>query len=235
MPARLVIVYYFGVPFYLQTLDAMARRQSETLGRNTNVGHFPERHMRTSKTIIFLLASLTVWGQQIRWVDFENAWGNYLSKPTHDNAEKVYNLLPDKVMGGDYPDGGQTGRIFFKIDQLDKLVQQENRDALRLAFKLFTIADGEYAEGLQIEIGKLININPKLFLQELKSHRRLIISLDGLVGNLGQDYVDEFERQTKEKEKRIKSLNKVSDKDLNAIRDECLKELDRQIKRKPGD
>jgi hypothetical protein len=191
--------------------------------------------MTTLKTIIFLLTSLTVWGQQTRWTDFENAWDNYLSKPTHDNSEKVYNLLPDKVMGGDYPDDGQTGRIFFKIDQLHKLVEQGDRDALRLAFKLFTIADGEYAEGLQIEIGKLININPKLFLQELKNHRHLIVSLDGLVGHLGQDYVDGFERQTKEKEKRIKSLNKVSDKDLIIVRDECLKELDRQVKRKHAD
>jgi len=192
--------------------------------------------MRAIKTIIIiLLTSLTTWGQTTKWADFEKAWDNYLIKPTHDNSIKAYNLLPDKVMGGDYPDGGQTGRIFSRIDQLDKLVQQGDRDALGLAFKLFTIADGEYAEGLQIEIGKLINVNPKLFLQELKNHRRLIVSLDGLVGNLGQDYVDEFERQTKEKEKRIKSLNKVSDKDLTIVRDECLKELDRQVKRKHGD
>jgi len=191
--------------------------------------------MRTINIVFFILTSLTVFGQSTKWTDFEKAWDNYLSKPTHDNSVRVYSLLPDKVMGDDYPDGGQTGRIFSKIDQLDKLVQQGNRDALRLAFKLFTIADGEYAEGLQIEIGKLVNPNPKLFLQELKNHRHLIVSLDGLVGNLGQDYVDEFEQQTKEKEKRIKSLNKVSDKDLIIVRDECVKELDRQVKRKHAD
>jgi len=192
--------------------------------------------MTTTKIIIIvLLTSLTTWGQTTKWADFEKAWDNYLIKPTHDNSVKSYNLLPDKVMGDDYPDGGQTGRIFSKIDQLDKLVQQGNRDALRLAFKLFTIADGEYAEGLQIEIGKLINVNPKLFLQELKNQRHLIVNLDGLVGNLGQDYVDEFERQTKEKEKRIKSLHKVSDKDLIKTRDDCLTELDKQVKRKHED
>jgi len=192
--------------------------------------------MTTTKIIIIvLLTSLTTWGQTTKWADFEKAWDNYLIKPTHDNSVKAYNLLPDKVMGDDYPDGGQTGRIFSKIDQLDKLVQQGNRDALRLAFKLFTIADGEYAEGLQIEIGKLINVNPKLFLQELKNQRHLIVNLDGLVGNLGQDYVDEFERQTKEKEKRIKSLHKVSDKDLIKTRDDCLTELDKQVKRKHED
>ena len=191
--------------------------------------------MRTINTITFILISLTVFGQSSRWEDFEKAWDNYLSKPTHDNSVRVYELLPNKVMAGDYPDGGQTGRIFSKIDQLDKLVQLSNRDALRLAFKLFSIADGEHAEGLQIEIGKLININPKLFLQELKSHRQLVVSLDGLVGNLGQDYVDEFDRQKKEKEKRIKSLKNISDKDLNTVRDECLTELDRQVKRKLAD
>jgi hypothetical protein len=186
--------------------------------------------MRTINTILFILTSLTVFGQSTKWADFEKAWNNYLNKPTHDNSVTVYNLLPDKVMAGDYPDDGQTGRVFSKVDQLDKLVRQGNRDALRLAFKLFTIADGEYAEGLQIEIGRLINTNPKLFLQELKSHRQLIVSLGGLVGNLGPDYVDEAELEKKEIEVRIKSLKQIQDKDLTAIRDECLKELDKQLK-----
>lgn len=188
--------------------------------------------MSTIKTIIIiLLTSLTAWGQTTRWADFEKAWDNYLINPTHDNSVKAYNLLPDKVMGGDYPDGSQTRRIFSKIDQLDKLVQQGNRDALRLAFRLLTIADGEYAEGLQIEIGKLIYSNPRLFLQELKNYRRLIVSIDGLVGNLGPDYVEELELNKKETEKRIKSLKQVVDKDLIETRDECLTELDRQLKK----
>lgn len=37
------------------------------------------------------------------------------------------------------------------------------------------------------------------------------------------------------KEKRIKSINKISDKDLIPVRDECLTELDRQVKRKLAD
>ncbi|MFN8335919.1 MAG: hypothetical protein U0U09_12400 [Cyclobacteriaceae bacterium] len=190
--------------------------------------------METIRTLLvatLFLTSLTVWGQQTRWTDFENAWNNYLSKPTDDNAEKAYRLLPDKILSGDYPNGGITGRILSKIDQLNNLVQQRNRYALRLAFKLFTIADGEYAEGLQIEIGKLISIDTKLFLQELKNHKQLIISLDGLVGNLGQDYVDRPELQKKEKENRIRSLKKISDRDLVAVRDECLTQLNRQIKK----
>lgn len=187
--------------------------------------------MKTIKTILIILTSLTAWGQPTKWADFEKAWNNYLSNSTHENSVKAYNLLPDKVMGDDYPEGGQTGRIFSNIEQLDKLVQRGDKDALRLAFKLFTIADGEYAEGLQIEIGKLININPSLFLQELKNHRHLIVSLDGLVGNLGQDYVDELELEKIEIEKRIKSLKLITDKDLIIIRDECLTELNRQLKR----
>src|SRR6478609_6315624 len=121
--------------------------------------------MRTVKTIIILLTSLTAWGQATKWADFEKAWNNYLLSATHDNSVNAYQLLPD-LSKGNYPDDGLTERIFSRIDQLDKLVQQGDRDALRLAFKLFTIADGEYAEGLQIAIGKLITTNPKLFLQE---------------------------------------------------------------------
>lgn len=186
--------------------------------------------MRLLTTIAFVFASLMTFAQSTKWIDFEKAWHNYLTNPTHDNSVKVYTLLPDKVMGGDYPDGGQTSRVFSKIEQLDKMIQRGDRDALRVAFKLFTIADGADAEGLQIEIGKLINTDAKLFLQELKIHRKLVVSLGGLVGNLGEDYVDEPELQRKEKEKRIQSLKNIMDKNLIDVRDECLMEIERQVK-----
>lgn len=159
--------------------------------------------MKSIKTLIFILTSLTVSGQATKWADFEKAWDNYLSNSTHDNSLIAYKLLPDKLTTDDYPEDGLISRIFSNIEQLEMLVQQGDRDALRLAFKLFAIADGANAEGLQIEIGKLINTNPKMFLQELKNHRQLIISLDGLVGNLGQDYVDKFDQQRAEREKEL--------------------------------
>jgi hypothetical protein len=191
--------------------------------------------MRSLATAIFFLTSLTSLAQSTRWTNFEKAWDNYLSKPTHDNSVKAYVLLPDKIMGGDYPSEETTDRIYSRLDHLKERVQQGDRDAVRLAFKLFTIADGHFSEELEIEIGKLINSNPRLFLQELKNHRGLIVSLGGLVGNLGPDYVDELALRKKETEKRIRSLNLVTDKDLIATRDECLAELNWQAKIKQGD
>src|SRR5438128_11095638 len=98
--------------------------------------------MRALTIVIFLCSSFATLGQSTNWSEFEKAWANYLNKPTHVKSVKAYDLLPDEVMAGGYPNGGTTGRVFSRIEELDKLIRKQDRDALRLAFKLFTIADG---------------------------------------------------------------------------------------------
>jgi hypothetical protein len=162
--------------------------------------------MITNRTVIIAFISSICLGFTTKWTDFEKTWESYLSKPTHANFTKAYDLLPDKVNSGDYPDEQMILRIFSKYDQLSTLFHTGDQDALRLGFKLFTIADGAHKEELQIDIGKLINTYPKLFLQELKNHRQLFISLNGLICNYGPDFVDNDELRQQETVRRIKSL-----------------------------
>ena len=75
-------------------------------------------------------------------------------------------------------------------------------------------------------IGKLITINPKLFLQELINHRQSLVHLDGLLGNYGTEFVDSFKQSLIETEKRINSLKKINELSLNKVRDECLENLE---------
>ncbi len=181
--------------------------------------------MRPLITFILTLISLTSLAQTSKWVDFEMTWNKYMGQPTHENAVKVYRQLPDKVMGKDLPDERLTNKIFEDWDKIGKKISTGNKDAIQIGFKLFTIADGAFQEDLGIDLGRLIVINPKLFLQELRSHRHLIVSLEGLVGNYGEEFVDQKELQLKETEKRIKSLETVNDSALASARTECLKEL----------
>jgi hypothetical protein len=181
--------------------------------------------MRTVTTFILTLISLTSLAQSNKWTDFERTWDKYVGQPTHENAVKVYEQLPDEPLGKDLPDERLTNKIFENWDQISKRIITGDKDAIRIGFRLFTIADGAFQDGLGIDLGKLITTNPKLFLQELKNNRHFIVSLDGLVGNYGEKYVDEKELQLKETEKRIKSLEKVNDSGLVNTKAECLKEL----------
>lgn len=182
--------------------------------------------MRTLTTFILTLISLTNLAQPDKWVDFEKTWDEYVRQATHENAVKVYEQLPDKALSKDFPAERLTYKIFENWYQIvSKRIATGDKDVIRIGFRLLTIADGAFQEDLGMDLGKLIVINPKLFLQELKNHRHLIVSLDRVVGNFGEEYVDKNELQLKETEKRIKSLEKVSDSGLASTKAECLKEL----------
>ena len=94
-----------------------------------------------------------------------------------------------------------------------------------MAFKMMNIADGGFAEDLDIMLGQLIRVDPRLFLGELKRSGRTVTG--GLVGNFGGEYVDKMKAQQLEITMRIAALQSVRDPELRAIRDRCVKELKR--------
>ena len=96
-----------------------------------------------------------------------------------------------------------------------------DREAVRLAFRLYSESDGHYSETLDIMLGRLIRIDPVLFLQELVASRR-VKRLDSLLGNLGPQFVDRFQAGEYETEERTKALQSVQAPELRRVRDECV-------------
>ena len=178
-----------------------------------------------SYLIILLLANVS-FGQSNKWIEFDIAFRYYIVNPTHENSVKAYELLPDIIKNKDYPSEKIAESIWNTELRLAEMIVNENRDALRIGFKLFRISSGEYAEGLEFTIGKLIVKNPLLFLQELKNHRQFVFHFGGLICNYGPDIVDEADEQLIETEKRINSLKQIDNIEINKLRDECLVELE---------
>jgi len=143
--------------------------------------------MRIIVTSILTLITLASLAQSNKWTDFEKAWDKYIGQPTHENSAKVYEQLPGNTLGKNLPDQRLTNKIFETWSQVSKGIASGDKDVIKIGFRLFTIADGAFQEDLGADLGKLIVINPKLFLQELKNHRHLVVSLDGLVGNYGEE------------------------------------------------
>lgn len=116
------------------------------------------------------------------------------------------------------------------------LLSEGNKDALILQFKSrgYLRSNPYVGELLDIATGKVININPKMFLSVLRNYwegpNQNDISLLHILCALDDDYVDEFEKQIIETDKRIQSLKKVEDKDLIPIRDECVQVLNQNKK-----
>jgi len=175
--------------------------------------------------LLILLFSISCNGQTTKWMEIDEAFQNYTSNPTQDNYIIVYELLPNSRPRNDIPTDKISNSIFSNAIKLEEMIVSENRDAIRIGFKLFTIADGHFAESLDWTLGKLINKNPKLFLQELKKHRQFLYDIGDLVGNYGHDFVDKPELTLAETENRIMSLKKIDDSELINTRDECLKKL----------
>jgi hypothetical protein len=159
------------------------------------------------------------------WIVFERCWDDYITQPTHENAMKVYEQLPNEVLNKGLPGERLINKMYESWPHVSKKIVSGNEDAVGIGFKLYAIVDGGFKEDVGADLGKLITINAKLFLQELKKHRQLVQNLDGIVCNYGEAYVDQKELQMEETDRRMRLLVNVNDPDLEDMKSECLKAL----------
>lgn len=125
---------------------------------------------------------------------------------------------------------GESLATESEVRSLEKAAQAGDRPTIARLFAMRS--DGAVAEELDIVLGSTITNHPRIFLGEMKKSWRVDCStcLPGLLGNLGDVFVDRFDAQAVELEKRKRSLASISDKELTTLRDACLRVLDDEIK-----
>ncbi len=151
----------------------------------------------------------------------------YQKNPSDRNAELLYEALPENG----HPKLDAAGRetvaeIADNLGILENQVLKEQRNSVKVAFRMFTISDGAFTEWLQIMLGNLITINPKMFLEELKVHRHLFRVLPFY--NLGPDYVDRLDERIDEYKLRIAALETVSADELTDVKRDCIGLLEKR-------
>jgi len=162
----------------------------------------------------------------VDWKGLEESWNSYYSSPSEENAQKMLNLLPGNVKIMDIKDGFLViNAIYDHLGMLEGEMYSGNPNAIKLGFRLFTISYGAFEIGLNKVLGSLIAFNPRMFLEELGSHRSLFPSLDPILGSYLRDIPNDAVAQELEKKLRIKSLESVEDKPLKSLRNECIKIL----------
>jgi len=180
-----------------------------------------------------LLASVLFGNPQVAqvtldWPGLEAAWTAYYQNPSEAGAEKLLQLLPGTVKIIDIKDGFLVvNAIVDHLGVLEGEIYAGNPFAIKLGFRLLTIAYGASEVALNKILGNLIAFNPRLFLEALAAHRSLFLALDPIVASFTRDTSDDPTAHDLEKKLRIKSLESVEDKTLKSLRNECIKILKR--------
>jgi hypothetical protein len=117
-----------------------------------------------------------------------------------------------------------------KVEALGRSAATGERQALRNLFALRPKADGAVAECIDTALGSTISGHPQLFLEELKRSGQHE-GLDGLLGGLGSDFVDNFPKQVQELRERKRALESVRSEALVGLRDKCVGILELEIQR----
>jgi len=184
-----------------------------------------------SLLISLLFTSLPTIAQKngsVDWDGVHKSFEAYTQYPSTKNAIKVISLLPERdhvTYTGEKNESEATQFVYQNLGMLERQVISRDPNAIKLAFRLKAIADGAFAEDLDVLLGQLIRIDPALFLRQLKNAKVQNGRLDALVGNYGDIYADKVEAQRLETKERIRALETVSDSALKEIQDKCLVEL----------
>ena len=161
----------------------------------------------------------------VDWQALQEAWTAYISAPSEEGAAKVFSLLPAQKIA-DIKDSFEVVNSFFeRLGILEGEIYSGNPNAVKLGFRLYTIAYGTLEAGLNRILGSLIAFKPQLFLEELQARRDLFPTLNPLLGSYLRDMANDPVAMELEKKLRIKSLESVEDKALKSLRSECIKIL----------
>jgi hypothetical protein len=160
----------------------------------------------------------------VDWKGLDEAWNAYYNAPSEDGADKMLKLLPGTVKIIDIKDGFLViNAIYDHLSILEGEIYSGNANAVRLGFRLFTISYGTLEVALNKILGNLISFYPRLFLEELAAHRELFFNLEPVLGSFLREMANDPVARDLEKNLRAKSLESVEDKELKALRNECIK------------
>lgn len=179
---------------------------------------------------IFFLSTISINPSSIfkslslNFEEFIELWDKFIDNPNSKNSENVCHAIPTY----DSYEREKKLKVGNKIDNslatLEMYVLANNQHAVSVTFKLLSITDGAVSQYIDIILGKYIHVDPTNFLAELNNHLH-IVSFSKVLCNYGLDFVDEFELQNIETQKRIDALKNVSKKNLEPLQERCISEL----------
>lgn len=171
--------------------------------------------------------------KRITWPEFKELINVFLNNPSKDNAEIILGFLPAQRNNIDKRE--------WKEDLLEYCVMRGdcswiltyeifsgNIYAARIARRLLNISDGAATEELCDTFGRLIRINPKLFLEIFYENYDPVFLECAVLMSMFWDGQERYRRYNYIR--RIESLRTVTDPELKGIRDHCITILERELR-----
>jgi hypothetical protein len=180
----------------------------------------------------------------IDWDSIAQATEVYFLDPSAENATDLYEALPKiQVRGKDRR--GAFSVVYSQISDhlplLRELVKKGDRNSVKIAVRLWNMADTVFTEQLRGMLGQLIRVDPRLFLAEISDFpwpddyekfkdwlRQGYIVCDGVSLTPNGEKADDGAIR-KELEMRIKALNTVTEKELVELRDICITAIQEEL------
>ena len=184
-------------------------------------------------SLLLLLASPSVaFGQhespnRADWGEWARTFSAYAEHPSAGNAEAVEKAFLPSARRDSLTTPPSLDSVYAWLDVLARRIKARDSVAVQLAFVIEpSMGSGDLSETLDIMLGQLIRIAPRLFLSELQAQeqRQGRVSVPG--GNLGEEYVDRMQAQCRELHLRIRAIRSVSDASLATTKRLAIAELE---------
>jgi formate-dependent phosphoribosylglycinamide formyltransferase (GAR transformylase) len=117
----------------------------------------------------------------------ETPWEDFLNNPTPANASRVTALTYTAEGNRDFA---------ADLQILQNQVLAQDREAFRLAVRLYQAADGGDAEDLGVLLGRTARSQPKFFLREVAALDIRCLDLSSALTSPGLEYVDRTKART---------------------------------------
>lgn len=186
-----------------------------------------------------MIAQAVGWGPPdeiiLDWDKLRAAVKRYDLKPNEDNARAILDLIPEKMP--DKQVGDDERALEYMLDNspmFTKQVRSGNEYLAEAAFRLyFIVLPGGALSDLELMLCKMLEKKPELYLRLLKKYKPQFPSdLEYPLFIFGPELVDAPDEQYRQVYRnRIKALETVTNTELEELKEECIKLLNKELER----
>jgi hypothetical protein len=176
--------------------------------------------------------------QAFSWAKVIAAYDAYVDYPSSDNAKALLATLPSNKPNEENGDREQALEHIFSSQNwrvLENELLAGEKIPFEILLRLTNFTDAGFTESIEVILGSVIRIRPRLFLEVLYNYRNLVylrrFGCPALNTNPFYGYHPKAIRY--ELEKRIEALESVKDQKYAEIRDSCIKSLLKEINNLP--
>jgi len=175
-------------------------------------------------------------GQDLDWGRVLPTFERYFNYPTPENAKAVLSVIPKEQPGKVL---GDTRRALASISSAETYgilaleSKAGDKHSVELLIRLLGISETPESKLFKSTLGAIVRLNPRLFLDVLYDYKDAasMKTAGYSVAHLDDAYIDRPCASKHELEKRIMSLDGVTEPKYDELKQACLSELEQAIEK----